>query len=1089
MSASRLCRINWRPLVVMGILTSVLLGSISCTSGPADQAYVSNPVIISYAAAGSWLRGLDPSEADEQLRDWASTGLVSQLELDTEQLRNTAYDTIPVRDAAFVDLSRQPVGPGRSLLDGHGILHVLVPYEDPHKARTIGLLLDQYRADAGVDPAQVQIHQYRIHPENQTIELTPDKPAPTSEVRSAYGFVTMRVDEPQGLRDFLARSHHLSSLEVRGSQVWAGGWIWPDVPSVPLDNEDISAIQRGYLQPAPAPRPGFSLDPGPPTTKEDLLAIIPGLSPELADRLVSHDSNASPSSSTDSATRAINEALFDGTPPPADLTAMGLPSDRTQLWALYVLLTGHSPYSQARNDGQLEGTKVGMTLFYTDKVAKDWVGGVGSGVPSKAVSGFVADPDAANPWSECTNAGSAEGHEYGRLWFGQNDPAFTFDDHQINIGAQATRLFIRSEDKGGTEVEPSFSFGRGMRWWDHHYQAVADYEPQYQRLDQIMRWSSALDWLVSKTQARLPQLGDADIRSDLRFKDWYAQHDELRERSPIDFVTPPSATHEAVLSQPSAVYQDCGLLGIVGGVSLGDLIEREGGRSYHADLPEALRRGGPLAETSHFDPALGTGKIDEVSLESNGQVTDTVQRTFSTAADHDAVVEEVANGRRVIPFGHLKVWRADTAPRRLKVEFAAEHGQVSERVEYQGQDLGELTAHKDAVTTRQGIDVVTIVWRRGLVDHIRQALESIQDRLVNHPSTDLPPVTDGVLYSYQNGNDLPLYKVGGGDSSWLSITNEEPTPGDDPVFRLGAPRPGTGDPEFFYAKFSPPPDLPPISDGWLDITPAAGDHSAQAHLAGPPDPRDPTVEVNTPDGTTSTVAEVGDHLRVRLDDPILGLHGSTEGAALLRDFPRVAEAIRAASDARDGLLRGVRLGDDGVALAGDDKVTVIAEDHPWARRVLQAFGYDPSVSMPVFRLEGTHVFHVDRSPLIVAAGSERRTTLGEVWDTTPGNMYLHRSMLTLDNGVIITDALNRGTRVRVREATIANVTAQSAAIAPDIRIHGNAEWWRIPNINTSSTPSSTTNQPSPDSGFHAPPAGQILLVCPDADNNLPGCTE
>jgi bacteriorhodopsin len=59
MTTFRLCRINWRPLVVMGLLTSVLLGSMSCTSGPADQEYLSNPVIISYVAAASWLRGLD----------------------------------------------------------------------------------------------------------------------------------------------------------------------------------------------------------------------------------------------------------------------------------------------------------------------------------------------------------------------------------------------------------------------------------------------------------------------------------------------------------------------------------------------------------------------------------------------------------------------------------------------------------------------------------------------------------------------------------------------------------------------------------------------------------------------------------------------------------------------------------------------------------------------------------------------------------------------------------------------------------------------------------------------------------------------
>jgi len=65
------------------------------------------------------------------------------------------------------------------------------------------------------------------------IELTPEKPAPTSEVRSAQGFVTMRVNKTTGLADFVARTRHLSWLEVRGSEIWAGGWNWPDVPAAP----------------------------------------------------------------------------------------------------------------------------------------------------------------------------------------------------------------------------------------------------------------------------------------------------------------------------------------------------------------------------------------------------------------------------------------------------------------------------------------------------------------------------------------------------------------------------------------------------------------------------------------------------------------------------------------------------------------------------------------------------------------------------------------------------------------------------------------------------------------------------------------
>ncbi|MGH3983700.1 MAG: hypothetical protein ACRDST_13710 [Pseudonocardiaceae bacterium] len=453
-AGSRPGRINWRRLAIVGLAVGVLLTLVSCTSRPADKG--ENPTVISYAGAASRLSGLEPPEVQEQLRDWARTGLASHLELDTARLRDAVYDTVPVRDLAFADLSRQSTGPGRALFDGRDVLHVLVPRDDPHEARTIGLLLDQHRSDAGSDPPQVQVHHYQVSSGTQTIGLTHEKPAPTSEVRSARGFVTMRVDETKGLIDFLAQTRHLSWLEVRGSEIWAGGWNWPDVPGAPLDFEDVSVIQRGYLQPPSESRPGFSLDPGPPETRDDILAVLPDLRPELADRLITDDWTGSQFDSTEQFAAAVDSALFQSEPQPA-LVEAGLPSDRSQLWALNLLLAGRAAYSQARYDGRLEGTEVGMTLFYNDFVAKDWVhGGVGTGVPAKAVEGFLSNPDAVTPWSHCAEVDGPD-LEYGRLWFGQNESGFAFDGDRVSIGAQATRLFARSDGEAGTSNRASAS--------------------------------------------------------------------------------------------------------------------------------------------------------------------------------------------------------------------------------------------------------------------------------------------------------------------------------------------------------------------------------------------------------------------------------------------------------------------------------------------------------------------------------------------------------------------------------------------------------------------------------------------------------
>jgi hypothetical protein len=659
----------------------------------------------------------------------------------------------------------------------------------------------------------------------------------------------------------------------------------------------------------------------------------------------------------------------------------------------------------------------------------------------------------------------------------------------VSIGAQATRLFARSDSNGGTEVEPSFSFGRGMRWWDQHYQAVADYEPQYQRLDQIMRWSGALEWLVAKTPARLPQLDDSAIRLDLRFQDWYAQHNELRERSQIEFVTPPSATQEAIRAKPSTVFKECGLLWITGGVSLGDILRREGDQSFHADLPEPLRRGGLFDKASHFDSASGSGQIKQVSIDSHGQVTDSVQRTFSTTADGRAVIDLEASGRRVSPFGNLKVWRTETATRQLTVEMAAGQGQIVENIAFQGQEVGQLALRKDPVA-RRDVDTVTVQWRSGPLDRVRRVLESIQDHLVSQPVAGVPAARDGVLVSYQDGSGQIRYKIGGPDVPWLSIDNESRPPGDDLVFRFGGPNPQTGKPEFFFARPSPAPTLPP-EGGWIDVTPATGDHSAQLRLAGPPSNDARTVRVSTPDGRSSTLWQMGDHLRVPMTDPIQGFNGTAEGAALLRDFPRVADAMRGAAHTTDGLLRGVRLGEDGVALVNADTVILVAADHQWAQRVLQASSLDP-LHVSLIRIEGGHALLVDPGELTVLPGSAQRMNLSEVWNTGSDNIYLHRSMLVFERGSLIPNPLPPDTHVIVRTAVVAAPVSTVVAALPDVRLHGGAEWWGMSGIGTNptSTTSTTTTTPArPGSSAVPAPSGQILLICPDTNEHIPGCAE
>ena len=1070
-----------QPLRWIASVTSVLLLAMlvtSCVWQSDDRQAANLPgFLLSYSGAADRLAGMGGPETAEQLRDWARTGLAADLQLDTARLIDTAYDTLPVRDEGFADLARQPIGPGRSLF-ADGVLHLLVPKDDQRRHRTIGLLLDQHRTDAGSDPPRVQLHPYTVRSEIQSIHVESDDPVATDDLRRAHGYVRGRIDSSQDLTDFLYSTRALSTIEVVGSEVWAGGWKWPEVDGQRLTREDVAVLQRGYDSSTTGTTPGFSLDPGPMETAADLTAVIPGISDELLDGIVHDTWNGPYFGSADELTTAVEAALF-GELTEAEMATLELPADRTHLWALRSYLLGDSPYGQARYDGDLRGTEVGMTLFYTDYLTKDWVNGVGTGVPTEAVAGFEPDTTVATPWSHCDTADDSSS-ESGRLWFGQNEAAYSFQHDRISIGAQPVRLFAKSDGEAGAEVESSYSFGRGLRWLDQHYQAVADYEPQFHRLDQIMRWSAALEWL-SANRTKLPPHSEANIRDDLRFADWYRSNsDTLRERAPIPFVTPPAAAQqESVLTVPSERFESCGLTVIHGGVSLGDLGARKAkaDRTFQADLPGPVRRAGLYDEKSVFDSATGTGSVKQVSIDDVGAESSFRSHTISRQDNGTARVEIAASPRRVTLMGALKVWRDATAPRAATVELRGSDGQVSQQVRYQGQDLGGLTA------VRQG-ELITLRWRSGIVDRVTNVMEALQNRLASGRGGT--PV-DGVLYSMQDSSGRVLHRVGGEGEPWLSITSDA-TAGTDLAFRLGVP--GPDGPQFSFATLVADPALP--AGRWMKVTPATTDTAATAAMVEAPANGAPTVQVIARDGRTGTLYPDGDSARVAVDDPVLGRDGTPEGAALLRDYPRVATALKEAVDAGDDMLRGVLLGSDGAALVRADGVRLVGTDDHWSHVVARATTPNQT-RLPRFASYGDHLLYAAEIPLRTVPGTRKQRELGDVLDEH-ATVLIHESLrttLSLADGPVVVDALPRNTEVTVAEVRVTREEVRvDTAAQPDIWEHGGARWWRVVGspVTTDTDTDTGDDEPTasitPSTFVPAPPASAlILLVCSEDDDD------
>ncbi|MEZ0109122.1 hypothetical protein ABH920_003132 [Catenulispora sp. EB89] len=1086
-------------------------------AGPAAPQTVGSRTdfLVSYSAAASRLAGLNPADTADQVRDWIRTALAAHLGMSTAAVRDASYDTLPVRDQGFTDLADQQVGPGREIADTSGVLHLLVPRGDPHENRTVGLLLDQYRTDHGADPELVQIHHYAIDQNAQTADVVADPVSTPDQVRTAHGYVGMAITSLSDLSSFLSKTQSLSELSVQNSQVWAYGWSWPGVPSVPMTVDDVSVLQNGYEAHVAGNglAPGFSLDPLSAQSVADIKAMAPSVSSDFAARLLSNNWAGSAFASAADAKTQVDDELDDpGPDQDAAMVALGLPTDRAQLWALDAALDGQTTMSQARYDGGLAGTAVGDSLAYVDYVTKNWVAGVGQGVPTSAVGGFLPDPSAVTPWSQCAGPNDPTS-ESGRLWFGRNDGAFASTSDHIDVGAQAARLFVRDNGPNGTEVEPSYAFGRALQWWDVHQQDIEDYEPQYQRLDQIMRWSGALEWLTHQGTALLPT--EAQSPAPVSFKDWYAAHNELKERAPIDFVTPPSAKQEALIVNPSRDYQDCGFLEIEGGVSLSDLYDRTNGQDYRPDLPTSVTRAGLFDQKSTYDDTSGTGEISRLSIDDSGKVSERVDRTLSMNGD-TATVDIKATGRKVIPLGDLKVWRSSDADRELTYGVDATGHSVHEDLTYQGKDFGSLD-------TTDTANIVTVQWRSGVVDKLRQALSSVQAKLSRGVSGSVPAATDGVLYEMKNADGTVRDRLGGPGQPWLALAGTVPAAGDSLTFRIGGPDPSTGAPSFMSGSFTAGPGPPTgngggngngNSDQYLSVLPPSGGNPAVATFTGPPDRTDPTVTIRTLTGQTATLYEAGSGVVVSAADPVLGVDGSVEGAALLSDFPKIRQLIETAEAAKDGRLRAAALGadgEDGVALAAaDGTVTIAPVDSFVGDRVLRALGPE---------MDGTAVFDVlkehggipdeieqeDSSPL-TPIGAPVTMYLGSVL-RMPGvdAVYLSpgmRTALHLAAGPIVPEPLSPRTEVTVLPVTAGHdPRAESTTAQPDIRDFEGVSWWAvstaglIDSVGQSSCPpfggtpvaiapgGGAPSTPSPSASAGAPAgspvtAGTLLLVTP-----------
>jgi len=718
------------------LISSVLSRKKDLGSRPAVVAFagfpVNQPRYIEIGVGDEAVNQLTGREYADQVKDWLLTTVISDAGLSPPELNQSLFDLPPVRYEYLRPVGSFDYGDTRSRSIGKGRLVTLIPKSDAAaRAETLARLADEARKNTGDKPATVLVFEYEASPDNLSAEITrrPDVEGESlfsekngyfeSNVASLGDLQTFlsRIDDltyahlqPAGLRlggrKVPSHHHHTMTLddaaalwlaqtklrtkndeferfasekEQEFKSRWQNKTYHYDFERVRLEAErdsDLAQVQAEINQVRErlgvVAHTGFSLDPSFVYSKvqselEGDLGILMLLAAQ------GQFSRADLEQAAQQAGNGKMDAFY----------SLLQKIDPDAARSIILRLKAHCAYQAARYDGALQGTEVGMVLFYTDLLAKLWALDYMSSAPDRYISDFhsmshlTVSPIYSREMEVLPST---------RLWFGVQPRGFALkggDGESIMLAPVATRLYAASSDSitPGKEVAPNPASAAFLGWWDDHYAEVARYEPEYERLNEIMKWSIVISWLDEKGQLeRLSPLKDVNYKKDNWFPEWVTKHPDLRFQNwnRVDFYGRGYAKTEALpllRSDPNLPSP------LMGGVSLAEREVIQARGAISDEIAELGRR--PTLNWSESSPDLfRTVEGAEYKFAASAERY-TMDATLKTGTKFRATEEEIADLKysRSIAFENsavrMEAKDADMAIGELKIERMANSFRVS----------------------------------------------------------------------------------------------------------------------------------------------------------------------------------------------------------------------------------------------------------------------------------------------------------------------------------------------------------------------------------------------------------------------------
>jgi hypothetical protein len=551
-------------IIALGSVAIIALCAfqISHLKNPSTNAYerfVENKMVKVQFNFSSFAEAeLSDREKNDQVKDWLLLTILSTTTKSLDSLNQITFDLPSARYNSLKNVSEPEYGETRSRYIGDGTIVSLIPppISDNEKIDILAHIADDNRKNVGEKPKDILVFEYQIDLEKRVATLT-RRPSVACEqlYTKENGYTEMTVGSFTDFQAFINAISDVTYAQIKGDKLLLGGRNFKSRPYGKIKVEDIAAIYQSeesikqdknkfdswqdtriaeleaslqiktraglpideekvkadFQKEAQAKMKtlsrvdgsGFSLDPSYDCKK--LLVTFERYVPMFKRTMnMSMDEEEEISA-------ALRE---DNTDPFFEF----LGKNPDGLWSQLIMMSIEGLRSQkARYDGYLQGTEVGMHLFYTDLLAKIWAINYKNTSPDFAINEF-SDYDKLKIAK--TFDKENEALPSCRLWFG--GLIFTRNASQI-YAASSNPL------QPGKEVPASAFWETSLNWWNNHYEEVGRYEPEYEQLNQIIKWSVIIGWLNAQYDA--PSLGylmGVTVKRDNWFPEWAKNNHALK---------------------------------------------------------------------------------------------------------------------------------------------------------------------------------------------------------------------------------------------------------------------------------------------------------------------------------------------------------------------------------------------------------------------------------------------------------------------------------------------------------------------------------------------------------------------------------